>query len=443
MNEMKKCGILLAMVLMFTLTFSFSCFATTGKITGDNVRMREGNSTDYKIISYLKKGSEVNIITKDKDWYSVEYNTVYGWVSADYITVMYDEESNIINKIVDVSSVLNVRSGPETSYSVVGKVFDGDKVVVLEQGNTWDKIQIEDVIGWVKNEYLIMDNATGVYTVVESVKEDVYKLVSVSSKLNVRNGPGTSYSIVGKLNNGAKVKIIDTNNKWEKIQYNDIEGWVLSEYLYVSQIIKTDPLNNVKVIKTTTELNIREEANNDSKIISNVKSNEMLTVLEESNGWYKIKYNTKTGYIKASYTDDTELYIDTSKSTNQKVYEIIEKAINCFGLKYLWGGKTLSGFDCSGFVYYLYHSYVPDLGRSGKTQYGYGTTIEKDQLVAGDLIYFSSDGIKNISQPVTHVGIYIGNGIFIHAANTHRGVVFNSIESGYYYDNYLFSKRVL
>ncbi|MDD4067122.1 MAG: SH3 domain-containing protein [Clostridia bacterium] len=440
---MKKCGILLAMVLMFTLTFSFSCFATTGKITGDNVRMREGNSTDYKIISYLKKGSEVNIITKDKDWYSVEYNTVYGWVSADYITVMYDEESNIINKIVDVSSVLNVRSGPETSYSVVGKVFDGDKVVVLEQGNTWDKIQIEDVIGWVKNEYLIMDNATGVYTVVESVKEDVYKLVSVSSKLNVRNGPGTSYSIVGKLNNGAKVKIIDTNNKWEKIQYNDIEGWVLSEYLYVSQIIKTDPLNNVKVIKTTTELNIREEANNDSKIISNVKSNEMLTVLEESNGWYKIKYNTKTGYIKASYTDDTELYIDTSKSTNQKVYEIIEKAINCFGLKYLWGGKTLSGFDCSGFVYYLYHSYVPDLGRSGKTQYGYGTTIEKDQLVAGDLIYFSSDGIKNISQPVTHVGIYIGNGIFIHAANTHRGVVFNSIESGYYYDNYLFSKRVL
>lgn len=440
---MKKCGILLAMVLMFTLIFSFSCFATTGKITGNNVRMREGNSTDYKIISYLKKGSEVNIITKDKDWYSVEYNTVYGWVSADYITVMNDEESNVINKIVDVSSALNVRSGPETSYSVVGKVYDGDKVVVLEQGSTWDKIQIDDVTGWVKNEYLIIDNATGVYTVIESVEEDVYKLVSVSSKLNVRKGPGTSYSIVGKLDNGAKVKIIDTNNKWEKIQYNDMEGWVLSEYLYVSQIINTDPLNNVKVIKTTTELNIREEANNDSKIISNVKSNEMLTVLEESNGWYKIKYNTKTGYIKASYTDDTELYIDTSKSTNQKVYEIIEKAINCFGLKYLWGGKTLSGFDCSGFVYYLYHSYVPDLGRSGKTQYGYGTTIEKDQLVAGDLIYFSSDGIKNISQPVTHVGIYIGNGIFIHAANAHRGVVFNSIESGYYYDNYLFSKRVL
>lgn len=440
---MKKCGILLAMVLMFTLIFSFSCFATTGKITGNNVRMREGNSTDYKIISYLKKGSEVNIITKDKDWYSVEYNTVYGWVSADYITVMNDEESNVINKIVDVSSALNVRSGPETSYSVVGKVYDGDKVVVLEQGSTWDKIQIDEVTGWVKNEYLIMDNATGVYTVIESIEEDVYKLVSVSSKLNVRKGPGTSYSIVGKLDNGAKVKIIDTNNKWEKIQYNDMEGWVLSEYLYVSQIINTDPLNNVKVIKTTTELNIREEANNDSKIISNVKSNEMLTVLEESNGWYKIKYNTKTGYIKASYTDDTELYIDTSKSTNQKVYEIIEKAINCFGLKYLWGGKTLSGFDCSGFVYYLYHSYVPDLGRSGKTQYGYGTTIEKDQLVAGDLIYFSSDGIKNISQPVTHVGIYIGNGIFIHAANAHRGVVFNSIESGYYYDNYLFSKRVL
>ncbi len=440
---MKKCGILLTMTLIFTLILAFSCFANTGKITGNNVRMREGNSTDYKIVSYLKKGSEVNIITKDNDWYSVEYNTVYGWVSADYIAVMDDEESNVINKIVNVSSVLNVRSGPGISYSVVGKVFDGDKVVVLEQGSTWDKIQIEDITGWVKNAYLIMDNATGVYRVVESVKEDVYKLVSVSSKLNVRNGPGTSYDIVGKLDNGAKVKIVDTNNKWDKIQYNDIEGWVLSEYLYVSQIINTDPLNNVKVIKTTTELNIREEANNDSKIISKVKSNEMLTVLEESNGWYKIKYNTKTGYIKASYTDDTELYIDTSKSTNQKVYEIIEKAISCFGLKYLWGGKTLSGFDCSGFVYYLYNSYVPDLGRSGKTQYGYGTTIEKDQLVAGDLIYFSSDCIKNITQPVTHVGIYIGNGIFIHAANSNRGVVFNSIESGYYYDNYLFSKRVL
>lgn len=111
------------------------------------------------------------------------------------------------------------------------------------------------------------------------------------------------------------------------------------------------------------------------------------------------------------------------------------------GGKYVWGGTTPQGFDCSGYVQYLYKKHNVNLPRTAWAQSKKGQNIEKDNLVKGDLLFFLTDKKRGI--PVTHVGIYIGNGQFIHAASKKKGIIISAVHSGYYASKFVLAKRVL
>ena len=93
-----------------------------------------------------------------------------------------------------------------------------------------------------------------------------------------------------------------------------------------------------------------------------------------------------------------------------------EQAVNLarqyLGVPYVWGGTTPNGFDCSGLVQYVYKQLGINISRTTYTQVNDGRAVTKDELKAGDLIFFANSG------GVHHVGIYIGNGQFIHAPQT-------------------------
>ena len=111
------------------------------------------------------------------------------------------------------------------------------------------------------------------------------------------------------------------------------------------------------------------------------------------------------------------------------------------GGKYVWGGTSPEGFDCSGYVQYLYKKHHIDLPRTAWGQSNKGTPVAKNNLQKGDLLFFLTDKKRGI--PVTHVGIYIGNGQFIHAASKKKGIIISPIHSGYYADKFVSAKRVL
>jgi cell wall-associated NlpC family hydrolase len=130
----------------------------------------------------------------------------------------------------------------------------------------------------------------------------------------------------------------------------------------------------------------------------------------------------------------------TSRSNSRSVDSIIDYAKKYMGVKYVWGGTTPKGFDCSGFVKYVYNNFDVSLNRNSAAQAKNGTYIKKGALLPGDLVFFDTNGGKN---RINHVGIYIGNGKMIHSSSLYKGVVISTISSGFYSRTYMTARRVL
>ena len=117
-----------------------------------------------------------------------------------------------------------------------------------------------------------------------------------------------------------------------------------------------------------------------------------------------------------------------------------EFAKKYLGYKYVAGGSSPStGFDCSGFTTYVFRNFGVSLNRSSKDQIKNGTAVSKSNLQPGDIVIFKNRGKTAIG----HVGIYIGSGNFIHAANKKEGVVITALSSSYYSQRYVGARRVI
>ena len=120
---------------------------------------------------------------------------------------------------------------------------------------------------------------------------------------------------------------------------------------------------------------------------------------------------------------------------------VAEYALNYVGCRYVRGGKGPKSFDCSGFVYYVYKNFGYSLKPGARNQWSIlDGTIKKANLLPGDLLFFSSNGR---SGGIFHVGIYIGDGQFVHAANSRKGVIVTDIDDAWYANRYLGAKRAI
>lgn len=118
--------------------------------------------------------------------------------------------------------------------------------------------------------------------------------------------------------------------------------------------------------------------------------------------------------------------------------DLVAYALTFEGYDYVYGGTTPAGFDCSGFVQYVYRHFGFNITRTATSQYyNDGEHVSRSELMPGDLVFFGSGG------EITHVGIYIGGGRFIHAANPRKGVIISSLSESYYNARYFGANRII
>jgi cell wall-associated NlpC family hydrolase len=132
------------------------------------------------------------------------------------------------------------------------------------------------------------------------------------------------------------------------------------------------------------------------------------------------------------------LIVSVLSGASYASYSVVKTAKSYLGIKYKWGGCTRKGFDCSGFVKTVYKKHGKRLPRVSRDQASAGKHVDKKNLRAGDLVFFSSRHTKRIA----HVGIFIGKGKFIHASSGKHRVTISSLSKKYYRQHYKGARRL-
>lgn len=266
--------------------------------------MRNNPSDSASIIGRLNHGANVTITGESGDWYKIESGSLKGYASKEFITIIsYAEER--LGTVTGASS-LKVRSGPGTSYSRITSISEGTKVTILSQSDGWYKIRLSNgTTGYCSAEYIKVSSSGGSS---DQPSGGSTGTVNVSSSLNVRSGPGTSYSVVASLSNNAKVTVLKKeSNGWYYIRTaSGKTGYVSGEYIKLdgsqsSQAPSESRQGKVKLSSSSSRLNVRSNASMSAGIIGKLSDGAAVSILGESGDWYKIKYNQTTGYVSKEF----------------------------------------------------------------------------------------------------------------------------------------------
>lgn len=282
------------------------------------------------------------------------------------------------------ASSLRLRSEASSSSATLDYAPGDDVAVVLGKSGSWYKVNYNLQIGYMHQDYLR-------YTTRED-GELGYGIIN-GNNVKVRSGPSTGYPILTSAYKGDKAYIIGINSQWFKVIFGDHIGYIRSDYVDLSEI----PYEN-------------QDSSKSPLFFRGGVSTGIKPSVEALNG--------STGPSMAS--------------------KIVSTAKKYIGVPYKWGGTTTKGFDCSGYVQYVYNENGISIPRTSSSQY-YELTrkVSKSNLQAGDLVFFNTSG-----KGVSHVGIYIGDGKFIHSGTT-NGVVIAELFGAYWSNLYIGARRVL
>ena len=206
--------------------------------------------------------------------------------------------------------------------------------------------------------------------------------------------------------------------------------------------------NNVGTV-TADALNVRTQPTTESASLGLLPYGSSVALYEQVGSWYKIDFMDQVGYIFGDYVkikEEKEAQEQAKQeqaaqeaaaaARDAQINSLIDTAKSYIGTPYVYGGSTPSGFDCSGFVKYVYGQIGISLSRTSYTQANEGTYVAYEDLMPGDIVCFGSGSIS-------HVGIYVGDGQVIHTPRTGYSVCIAPLSGGSYNGRFRFARRII
>ena len=425
-----------ALAMSMVLPNSLAVFQA--KVNADSLYLRQ--SPGGAVITTLSKGTTVAVLNNSSSWYKVSVNGKEGYVSGEYLTGTIATDVALGTGTVKCSSSVNFRSAPNTSSTSYGELKNGTKVNVVGVSSGWYKVTYNGKTGYIHPDYITLASSSAGTAIAPSntvtSTTGTAGTVKCSSSVNLRSEANTSSSILAELKNGTAVTVVSTANGWCKVTYSGKTGYIKQDYVSTTGSASNNTsasTGTAAVVKCSSTVNFRSSASTSSTILGELKNGTAITVLSTSNGWSKVSYAGKTGYISADYlvTASSGTAISPSNtaasvSISAKRQSVLNYAAQFLGVPYVYGGSTPSGFDCSGFTSYVFKNTVGSIPRVAQAQYDATTRVSRDDLLPGDLVFFGSS-----TSSISHVGIYVGSNQFIHAPNTGDVVKYSSLTGSY------------
>ena len=256
-----------------------------------------------------------------------------------------------------------------------------------------------------------------------------------ANNVNLRSGAGTSSAVIASVAKDAPVVVISrADSSWYKIWTGGSEGYMSADYISFAESMDT---SFGKGVIRGSSVRLRSAPSTDSSILGSFNTGAAMDIIGVSGAWYKVNSGGTVGYVHSDYMALANQTLPTPVASTPGD-QIVTTAKKYMGVPYVWAGTSPKGFDCSGFVYYVFQENGYKTNRTAASLFNNGTYVERSSLQPGDIICFYNGGYSYIG----HVGIYIGNNQFIHASSSSSKVVIDSLSTAYYNNHYYGARRI-
>ncbi|MCQ2910929.1 MAG: C40 family peptidase [Clostridia bacterium] len=354
---------ILSAVITLSLSYSLASASTTND---QSIRLRQEPNTSSAILKTLDKNVDVTIVDVCGDWLKVIVDNQPGYIRSDLVKVEEPENATIIDGPTRIRKTPNMINNSNVVDNV--RLNKDDRITVISQAGDFYCIQYNNQIYYVHTTLVLLD---------------------IHKEQALENAENT------------EVVIADENVPEEVVQEVE-EREEVPKSITTETILSTEYTVGDTVYSLVNGLNFRTDKTTQSASRWKISAGTPLTVLEIYEGWVKVSQTDgEVGFVSRDY-------ITKSKDS----YSVIDQAKQLLGIPY---NQSYNGIkmDCSGLTYYIFNilNGVKDFPRCSYEQAGYKNAIEVsfENLQPGDLVFFYGG--------CSHVGIYIGNGEFIHAEN--------------------------
>ncbi|MFI3175464.1 MAG: SH3 domain-containing protein [Bacillota bacterium] len=343
---------------------------------------------------------------------------------------------------------VNIRSEASIESTVLAKVDnDGTTYSVLGVVDDWYKISYNGKDAFVSSSFFDIEKADGAVS---------------GAGVFLRSEPNKDASVLAQMSQGSKVVVTGKVDDWYQLSFEGIQGYASKDFIegvavldiqhVEAPVVKGTALaNTYGVINSSTGLKLRSQASTDGTVLAVLQKGTVTDIENVGDKWVKAIMDDGTvGYLSKEFVSVetgtrpaqvVQATVAAPAPVLSKGQEVISYAKQFLGTPYSWGGTNLNtGVDCSGFVFSVMKNFGISLNRSSSDMANNGVAISKGELQAGDLVFFNAGGSGGIS----HVGIALGNGQYIHSSSgSAYSVVITDLDSSYSAKSYVTARRVL